>query len=137
MLSFVLIGVLLFAHDAVGTGKSKSKSREESFDWCMSITGYERTNITFLPYNTNTSTYDIAAFPMYPDLSLVSTLSPGRADSWIRILRKLDMKLPVLIVALGGSMAAGVDCWQRINSSSVITGKQCSWPSRFVEWLRF
>ena len=45
---------------------------------------------------------------------------------------KLLSREPVFILALGGSMMAGVNCADRAAS---VSGRECSYPARFARWL--
>ncbi len=51
-----------------------------------------------------------------------------------RVLHRLASGRKVRVIVLGGSMAAGNDCWD--GGAATATPAVCSWSGRFVAWLQ-
>ena len=58
----------------------------------------------------------------------------GQLAAWHRVLHRLASGRKVRVIVLGGSMAAGNDCWD--GGAATATPAVCSWSGRFVAWLQ-
>ena len=59
-------------------------------------------------------------------------VSAQQADAYRRFCENLQARRPVRIVALGGSMMAGVDC---VDKDTGASGKACAYSARFADSL--